>query len=84
MPLLWELPYDKRKDIPQLTMSLQVYDGDPAQRFAIVNDERHVEGDDLGGGLTLKEIAPDITMEELLGITEGEFTVDPDLKIMEA
>ena len=37
-----------------------------------------------GGKMILKEIAPDITMEELLGITEGEFTVDPDLKIMEA
>lgn len=67
LPLLWELPYDKRKDIPQLTMSLQVYDADPAQRFAIVNDERHVEGDDLGGGLTLKEIAPEGLVVEYHG-----------------
>ena len=67
LPLLWELPYDKRKDIPQLTMSLQVYAADPAQRFAIVNDERHVEGDDLGDGLILKEIAPEGLVVEYRG-----------------
>lgn len=67
LPLLWELPYDKRKDIPQLTMSLQVYAADPAQRFAIVNDERHVEGDELGDGLTLKEIAPEGLIVEYHG-----------------
>lgn len=59
LPLLWELPYEKRKDIPALVMSLQVYASDPAQRFAIINDERHVEGDELGDGLKLQEITPD-------------------------
>ena len=44
-----------------------MYDADPAQRFAIVNDERHVEGDDLGGGLTLKEIAPEGLVVEYHG-----------------
>ena len=67
LPLLWELPYDKRKDIPALTMSLQVYSDDPSQRFAIVNDERHVEGDELGDGLTLKEIAPEGLIVEYHG-----------------
>lgn len=67
LPLLWELPYDKRKDIPQLTMSLQVYAADPSQRFAIVNDERHVEGDKLGDDLTLKEIAPEGLVVEYRG-----------------
>lgn len=37
-----------------------------------------------GGKMILKEIAPDITMEELLSVTEGEFTVDSELKLMEA
>ena len=37
-----------------------------------------------GGKMILKEIAPDITMEELLSVTEGEFMVDPELKLMEA
>ena len=36
------------------------------------------------GKMILKEIAPDITMEELMSVTEGEFTVDPELKLMEA
>lgn len=67
LPKLWELPYEKRKDIPALVMSLQVYAADAAQRFAIINDERHVEGDDLGDGLLLKEITPDGLIVEYRG-----------------
>ena len=67
LPLLWELPYEKRKDIPALVMSLQVYAADPAQRFAIINDERHVEGDVLGEGLKLQEITPDGLIVEYRG-----------------
>lgn len=67
LPLLWELPYEKRKDIPALMMSLQVYAPDPTQRFAIINDERHVEGDDLGEGLKLQEITPDGLIVEYRG-----------------
>lgn len=67
LPKLWELPYEKRKDIPALVMSLQVYAADPAQRFAIINDERHVEGDSLGEGLKLQEITPDGLIVEYRG-----------------
>lgn len=67
LPMLWELPYEKRKDIPALAMSLQVYAPDPAQRFAIINDERHVEGDELGDGLKLQEITPDGLIVEYRG-----------------
>ncbi|MFZ2235927.1 MAG: general secretion pathway protein GspB [Dokdonella sp.] len=67
LPKLWELPYEKRKDIPALAMSLQVYAADPSQRFAIINDERHVEGDDLGDGLKLQEITPDGLIVEYRG-----------------
>ena len=67
LPKLWELPYEKRKDIPALAMSLQVYSADPAQRFAIINDERHVEGDSLGESLKLQEITPDGLIVEYRG-----------------
>lgn len=59
LPLIWELPYSKRKDLPNLTMSLQVYSDDPASRFAIINDERRKEGDNLADGLLLREITPE-------------------------
>lgn len=67
LPLLWELPYDRRKDIPKLAMSLQVYSADPASRFAIVNDERHKEGDTIADGLVLREITPEGLVLEFQG-----------------
>jgi general secretion pathway protein B len=59
LPSVWELPYATRKDIPELAMTMHVYAGDPSQRFVVIKGERHVEGDDLGDGLTLKEIRAD-------------------------
>lgn len=65
--MLWELPYDKRKDIPKLGMSLQVYSADPASRFAIVNDERRKEGEEIAKGLLLREITPEGLIIEYQG-----------------
>ncbi|HEY0232655.1 MAG TPA: general secretion pathway protein GspB [Dokdonella sp.] len=59
LPSVWELPYATRKDIPELAITMHVYAGDPGQRFVVIKGERHVEGDDLGDGLTLKEIRAD-------------------------
>ncbi|MET0226029.1 MAG: general secretion pathway protein GspB, partial [Dokdonella sp.] len=59
LPSVWELPYATRKDIPELAMTMHVFAGDPTQRFVVIKGERHVEGDDLGDGLTLKEIRAD-------------------------
>ncbi len=49
LPLIYELPYALRKDMPKLTLSMHVYSADPARRFAIINDERRAQGDDIGG-----------------------------------
>jgi general secretion pathway protein B len=49
LPLVYELPYAVRKDMPKLTLSMHVYNDDPARRFAIINDERRAEGADIGG-----------------------------------
>lgn len=57
-PLIWELPYAQRRDIPELKVTMHVYATEPAQRFAIINGERHVEGDDVGS-LKLGEIRAD-------------------------
>lgn len=67
VPSIWELPYATRKDIPELTLTMHVYSSDPAQRFVVVHGDRHVEGDDLGDGLILREIRPDDVVLELKG-----------------
>lgn len=59
LPTLWELPYSTRKEIPAIELTMHVYASDPAQRFVIIKGDRHVEGDDLGDGLELKQIRAD-------------------------
>jgi general secretion pathway protein B len=67
LPSVWELPYATRKDIPELAITMHVYAGDPSDRFVVIKGERHIEGDDLGDGLTLKEIRADGMVLEYKG-----------------
>jgi general secretion pathway protein B len=67
LPSVWELPYATRKDIPELAMTMHVYASDPSQRFVVIKGDRHVEGDDLGDGITLKEIRADGMVLEYKG-----------------
>lgn len=67
LPSVWDLPYATRKDLPDLTLTMHVYAGDPHERFVVIKGERHVEGDDLGDGLTLREIRPDGMVLEFKG-----------------
>lgn len=67
LPSVWELPYATRKDLPDLTLTMHVYSDDPQQRFVVIKGERHVEGDDVGGGLILREVRPDGIVLELKG-----------------
>ena len=59
LPSVWELPYATRKDLPDLTLTMHVYAPDPHERFVVIKGERHVEGDDLGDGVILREISAD-------------------------
>ena len=59
LPSIWEMPYALRKDLPALALTMHVYSSVPAERFVVVEGERHVEGDDLGDGVTLREIRSD-------------------------
>ena len=59
LPSIWDLPYATRKELPDLQLTLHVYAQDPKQRFVVIKGERHVEGDDLGDGLTLHAIRVD-------------------------
>ena len=52
----YELPANIREQLPAFNIAVQVYDEDPAARFAIINGKRLLEGDALQAGLVLKEV----------------------------
>lgn len=58
-PSVWELPYAVRKDLPALNVTMHVYAPAPADRFVVINGERHGEGDQVADGVTLKQISSD-------------------------
>lgn len=59
LPVYWQLPYNVRKELPELKMSMHVYSATPAQRFVVLNGNRQVEGDELGGDVRVTEIRSD-------------------------
>lgn len=67
LPLYYELPYDLRKDLPPLVVSMHVYAAAPAQRFIVVDGERKTEGESLKDGLTVREIRTDGVVLEFRG-----------------
>lgn len=67
MPLYYELPFNVRKDLPTLTVSMHVFATVPAQRFVVVDGERKVEGETIKEGLTLREIRADGIVLEFRG-----------------
>jgi general secretion pathway protein B len=67
LPTIWDLPYSTRKDIPAIDLSMHVYSSDPKQRFVVIKGDRHVEGDEIGQDLVLKEIRQDGLVIEFKG-----------------
>jgi general secretion pathway protein B len=67
LPMYYEMPYDVRKDLPPLVVSMHVFGKDPAQRFVVVDGERKVEGEAIKDGLTLREIHNDGMVLEFRG-----------------
>lgn len=59
LPAYWQLPYNVRKELPELKLSMHVYSATPAQRFVVLNGNRQVEGDELGGEVSIAEIRSD-------------------------
>ena len=64
---IWELPYSTRKDLPAIELSMHVYSSTPAQRFVVIKGDRHVEGDEIGQDLILREIRQDGLVLEFKG-----------------
>lgn len=58
MKLIWELPFAIRRDLPEIKLTMHVYADQPDQRFVIINNDRQVEGDEVGD-LKLIEIRRD-------------------------
>jgi len=67
LPMYYELPYDVRRDLPALVISMHVFAAAPAQRFVVVDGERKSEGDTLKDGLTVREIRTDGVVFEFRG-----------------
>ena len=67
VPFYYELPFNVRKTLPQLHLSMHVYAGDPAQRFVVLNDSRLAEGDKTADDVTLREVRKDGAVLEFQG-----------------
>lgn len=58
-PLAHELPPSIVQQLPDLRVSLYYYDDNPADRFVIINSKKHIQGDQIPGGVVLREIRKD-------------------------
>jgi general secretion pathway protein B len=67
LPMYYELPFNVRKDLPTLAVSMHVYAAVPEQRFVVIDGERKSEGEVVKEGLTLREIRSDGIVFDLRG-----------------
>lgn len=67
VPLAWELPLGVRQSLPALSVAMHVYAEEPTRRFVILNDQRLVEGESAGAGVTVREIRRDGVVLEYQG-----------------
>ena len=67
LPFYYELPFNVRKSLPSLSLSMHVYAGDPKQRFVILNDSRLTEGDKTNDEVLLREVRKDGAVLEFQG-----------------
>ncbi|MEZ5460448.1 general secretion pathway protein GspB [Dokdonella sp.] len=65
--LIWELPYETRRELPEIKLTMHVYADRPDQRFVIINGDRQVEGDEVGS-LNLIEIRRDGVVFDYEGV----------------
>jgi general secretion pathway protein B len=58
VPVLRQLPREFRRSVPELDISIHVYDIDPHWRFVRINKQKFLEGDQVAKDLTLEAITP--------------------------
>ena len=56
--MLLQLPPEIQRAIPDLKITVHVYDQNPRYRFIIMQRRKYREGDQLGRDLSLEAIAP--------------------------
>jgi general secretion pathway protein B len=64
---LSQMPAAQRAALPSLKLSVHVFADEATRRFAIIDGRRHVEGDELGGGVRLREIQRDGVLLDIGG-----------------
>jgi general secretion pathway protein B len=68
LPVLFQLPYATRKDMPKLELSMHVFSPDPGERFIVLNGKRFtLETAAPGPDLTLLDIVADGAVFEYRG-----------------
>lgn len=68
LPVVFQLPYATRKDLPKLELSMHVFSPEPAERFIVLNGKRFtLETPAPGPELTLLDIVADGAVFEFRG-----------------
>lgn len=55
----WQLPRERRNDLPEFRINVMVWDELPERRFIIMGGKRYLEGDEVGPRLSLEEVRRD-------------------------
>jgi len=58
VPVLRQMPREFRRSVPDMDISVHVYDGDPHWRFVRINKQKFREGEQVAKDLTLEAITP--------------------------
>ena len=68
LPLMYQLPYATRKDLPKLELTMHVFSPIPEERFIVLNGKRYtLETPAPGPDLNLLEIVADGAVMEFRG-----------------
>lgn len=59
VPSLHELPFAVRRTLPEIVVTMHMYNADPERRFALINGTRVRDGQPLEGGLEVIAIRLD-------------------------
>lgn len=70
----WELPLAVRREMPDLDLSIHVFAPEEEKRFVLINGERRMAGDELGGGARLVEIRRE---GALIDFRDHRFLLEP-------
>lgn len=68
VPTIYELDYAMRRELPNMQLSMHVYNADPQRAFALVNGKRYQAGGEaIDGKVLLVEVLPDGLLCEFNG-----------------